>query len=597
MRNKDCDTFMDEYPYELENRIKNLIWTVSGDYSLRPKPDIQLFHRSENLAVYEGVKQGGLSRYFDQDAIALYLLKKIYCHADQAQLLEVAQLCIEEAVGWRLDREREGVRRLREKAYEDVLEMDFRALASSPLGMFKAALLREYLDGTYCGTRKNENWIREIHTLHNAEDAMEIIRKIDELYNQIVEPDFEKKKKTLAQVLAVTLEELTEFSWKDLLDEDADDPTLESAIEKITEDMLNLEASPTEEDPAQEEKKEPSAEKKLVLLDEKLLEKSHMFVERSFGRTYMTPVEEKSWNYQMCRGMHETCSLYFTDGILHDPVLENAPYVLAKKQREKTREYYRSHYTIVQRNIKVLTDMLRKALVLRDEEDEVLSDAGQIRPVLLWKVGRTQDNRLFSKKIKNDAMDFVVDLLIDASGSQRKRQMQVAMQAYIISETMSNLQIPCRVMSFCTFWDYTVLRRFREYDEDRRANRRLFEFTTSSNNRDGLAVRAVGAGLLQKEETNKVMIVLSDGKPYDVMISRPGHAEHKPYRGREAALDTGKEIRFLRQNGVSVLGVFVGEEAELQAERQIFGKDFAYIRSIETFSNVVGRYLLRHIEE
>ena len=55
-------------------------------------------------------------------------------------------------------------------------------------------------------------------------------------------------------------------------------------------------------------------------------------------------------------------------------------------------------------------------------------------------------------------------------------------------------------------------------------------------------------------------------------------------------------MRRLRSEGVSVLGVFVGEEKELDAEKKIFGKDFAYIRSIENFSKVVGRYLTKQLE-
>ena len=31
----------EEFELELENRIKNLIWTVSGDYTLDVKPDIE----------------------------------------------------------------------------------------------------------------------------------------------------------------------------------------------------------------------------------------------------------------------------------------------------------------------------------------------------------------------------------------------------------------------------------------------------------------------------------------------------------------------------------------------------------------------------
>ena len=59
--------------------------------------------------------------------------------------------------------------------------------------------------------------------------------------------------------------------------------------------------------------------------------------------------------------------------------------------------------------------------------------------------------------------------------------------------------------------------------------------------------------------------------------------------------DTATEIRKLRNRKISVLGVFAGEEEDLQAEKRIFGKDFAYIRDISQFANVVGRYLRKQI--
>ncbi len=96
-----------------------------------------------------------------------------------------------------------------------------------------------------------------------------------------------------------------------------------------------------------------------------------------------------------------------------------------------------------------------------------------------------------------------MDVLIDASGSQMSRQGDVALQAYIISEALSNVDIPHRVMSFCTFWDYTILHRFREYDDPRSENENIFNYVTSSNNRDGLAIRTAGYDLLQREEEKK----------------------------------------------------------------------------------------------
>ena len=69
--------------------------------------------------------------------------------------------------------------------------------------------------------------------------------------------------------------------------------------------------------------------------------------------------------------------------------------------------------------------------------------------------------------------------MIDASGSQRVRQEKVALQAYIIMQSLSQVGIPHRVMSFCTFWDHTILQRYREYEEDASANERIFTFTHS----------------------------------------------------------------------------------------------------------------------
>ena len=173
----------------------------------------------------------------------------------------------------------------------------------------------------------------------------------------------------------------------------------------------------------------------------------------------------------------------------------------------------------------------------------------------------------------------------------------MVLQAYIIMQALSKVGIPHKVMSFCTFWDHTILQRFREYDEDEVANERIFTFTTSSNNRDGLAIRAASQSLLERSEENKIMIILSDGRPYDVIMNRPNARNPEPYFGEYAVKDTGMEVRRLRNLGVSVLGVFVGEEKDLEAEKKIFGKDFAYIHDISNFSKIVGNYLTKQIDE
>ncbi|MGN0986850.1 MAG: nitric oxide reductase activation protein, partial [Otoolea sp.] len=293
---------------------------------------------------------------------------------------------------------------------------------------------------------------------------------------------------------------------------------------------------------------------------------------------------------------HSDCSLYFTEGILKNPVKRNYQYEYAKRLRNKNIWVYHEKHRIVKRNISALTELLRKSLVLRSESYEVLSDRGMIVPSRVWRVGRSREASIFKRELKGDASEFVVDVLIDASGSQMSRQGDVALQAYIISEALSNVRLPHRVMSFCTFWDYTILHRFREYDDPREANDNIFNYVTSSNNRDGLAIKTVGHGLLQREEEKKILIVLSDGRPYDVIVNRPNARNPQPYHGKYAVKDTATEVRRLRNLGVSVLGVFAGEEKDLETEKKIFGKDFAYIRDIANFSKIVGRYLTRQLE-
>ena len=45
-----------------------------------------------------------------------------------------------------------------------------------------------------------------------------------------------------------------------------------------------------------------------------------------------------------------------------------------------------------------------------------------IVPSRLWRIGRSSDAKIFQRELKADAADFVVDVLIDASGSQMSRQ-------------------------------------------------------------------------------------------------------------------------------------------------------------------------------
>lgn len=659
-REDNCEELnLQDYQLELENRIRNLLWTISGDYTQQMKPDVSLFLRSKDIALYDGIKQGALAKFFDKDFLGMYLVKKIFMGADEAALTFVSQLCIEEAIGERICEQRPGIWEMQRKACEDILDQEYETMpsAADKLGYLRVNLLRRRIDrggntslkkknlqddsrseeksadsventdvsngiitgnadvsnGRIAGnadasnktiTNITENkqknrkykgiyhYIDLISSAAETTDTMSLIHIIDTVYNEVADPDFSKKA-TLEQVLAVTMEDLTEFDWHDYLSEEMYEDALESYMEQLTSNVAGMENA----DVTREMEEERQSKQKITVLPPEALEKAHTYVELNFGKTYLSELEEKRMNQLMCRDIHSDCSLYFTEGILKSPVKRNYQYEYAKRLKNKNIWLYHDKHRIVKRNISLLTEMLKKSLVIKSENQEILSDRGMIVPSRLWRLGRSSDAQVFRRELKGDSSDFVVDVLIDASGSQMSRQGEVALQAYIISEALSNAELPHRVMSYCTFWDYTILHRFREYDDPRSANENIFNYVTSSNNRDGLAIRAAGYGLLNREEEKKILIILSDGRPYDVIVNRPNAKNPAPYHGKYAITDTAAQIRKLRSQGVSVLGVFAGEEKDLATEKKIFGKDFAYIRNITGFSKIVGRYLTKQLED
>ena len=575
----------EEYRYELENRMRNLLWTVSGDYDLDVLPDVESFRHSKYISLYDAVKQGAFARFFAPDDLGMYLVKKLYLGAAEPPLMMLAQMCVDQAVAEKVTAERKGVASLRRKAYEAVLDRDFDRLArGNQVGRMKIAMLQEGIDGTYTAEKRVREQVDELLSLRDASDTMDVIRKVDAFYNRLVEPDFERAHGTLEQVLAVSAEDLRKFNWQDFLNEDA----LEAAAQ-----AMNQPDGASHED--EEEKERRKAGK--ILITEEAARKMYSYIELNYGRSYLSEKEQQNLNRRICRGVHADCKLYFTEGILHDHVIENNTYVIANRVLEANRRFYRQNQRVARHNIEALGNILKRSLQARSEEEWSEAACGAVIPRKLWKVGRTEDLKLFRRTIRKQNTDFVVDVLMDASGSQRSRQHMIALQGYILSAALSRAGIPHRVMSFCTFWDYTVMRRFREYDEDREADWSLMEFYSSSNNRDGLALRAAADGLAQRPEENKILIVLSDGRPNDLVVNRPNTKTPAVYTGEYAVRDTASEVRRIRGQGISVLGVFAGEEQDLLAERRIFGKDFAYIRDISTFAHVVGRYLKKQVDE
>ena len=267
--------------------------------------------------------------------------------------------------------------------------------------------------------------------------------------------------------MAVSMAELKQFDWQDYLKEEAEEARMEEYLRQMQQNLLSL---------AEEDKEKEKKSGGVVVLDEEAVSKMYSYMELNYGLSYLTEQEQRRINQRLCRGSHADCSLYFTDGILEGNVRVNAQYELARRTHEMNLRYLHQNVRVTRQNIQILTGILKHALNIRNEEDIYASEYGRLVPRRLWNIGRTSYTKLFDQRNQQENMDFVVEILIDASGSQRDRTSQVALQGYILSEALSNANIPHSVFGFCSFWDYTVMRRFRDFSDSRDKNMKIFEF-------------------------------------------------------------------------------------------------------------------------
>ncbi|MEI3138317.1 MAG: hypothetical protein V8T31_01355 [Lachnospiraceae bacterium] len=89
---------IEEYEMEIENRIRNLMWTVSGDYALNTRLDVASFSKSKYISMYDAIKQGAFAKYFDTNALSMYIVKKLFYGVEEPVLMNIAQICVDLAV-------------------------------------------------------------------------------------------------------------------------------------------------------------------------------------------------------------------------------------------------------------------------------------------------------------------------------------------------------------------------------------------------------------------------------------------------------------------------------------------------------------------
>ena len=567
----------------MENRLQNLLWTVSGDYNCDVKINPADLQKSPEIAFYNMILQGAFQKYFDAEVFETYMQKKIQYGAEPSVLFLISKLCIDSAVCQKVCAERKGIENIRRKAFRETLKKDAFRFSHTDWDYLEYCYLEFQLYQKIRNPRL-QPLLLKIAALSHTNSIKDVCKCIDEVYHTAYEKGFAEYFKGISRDTN-GLQSGTEDS----------EETKEQDNLISEEDTVNIFSGHVD---AQDNGKQDKSTARLLSLDKQSSEHLEKYIELNYGKSILPPNEKSRLQKQMCTGIHEDCRLHITKGVLHNQTENNAKTDYVKRIKEENLHIYKKNFLLTRQNILSLSNLLKRALLTRTERELCTSEYGTICPEKLWNLGRTDNSMLFKRELLQDNSDFAVEVLIDASGSQQRRQSLVALQGFIISRALSLAEIPHRVTGFCTFGSYTILNEYRDYLDNSDADENIFEFYGSANNRDGLAIRAAADSLDKQPQENKILIVLSDGNPNDIIAANSRQkAEKQPYCLDFAVKDTATEVRRLRNRKISVLGVFAGEEEDLQAEKKIFGKDFAYIHDISNFANIVGHYLKKQITD
>ncbi|MDD7352541.1 MAG: hypothetical protein PUG84_03665 [Peptoniphilaceae bacterium] len=290
--------------------------------------------------------------------------------------------------------------------------------------------------------------------------------------------------------------------------------------------------------------------------------------------------------------IHNDIKIYFPSG-----EFKNKNSYFAKEENNNYLEnlkFYEDNKIQNQRAIRELSSTIKNSLLKESEDEIAKSNEGKIIASEIWKSKELSDYKIFNKINHKDSNEIFVDILLDSSASQNKRKEIVATESYIIAEALTSLNIKTRIFSYNNFYNYLVIKKYRDYNDPQIKNMNIFKYSPSGSNRDGLAIKFMRYLISKNYDARRFLIILTDGLPFDeidIGIVGTSKIPGENYKDDEAVMDTSKEVLLTRLMGINTFGVFTGEESESLNIKKIYGNDYAYITDIARFHKVVGIFL------
>lgn len=566
------------------NKIReyNIIWDFADNYKFTPKNTYPMDE------IYKNITTGFIIKTFDTkmlDSFFAYIKDENPFYED---FKFITNLLIEDISYRELIKDNLVISNLRKiyakKIYSKYTHRDPDSLSTQiEKAYYGKVLEKPIIEGPLFKSIYNE-----IFAI-NTTDTNILIDKLNKVFKSYFRFDRKKKDEELFD------EMVKENKPKDFKSEE--EMPSEYSDENIDEQFNIGSAEFTGSNIYFEDKKEDTGKNLMFLNSSKDdYHSSNEFIEDFFGMPIMPFKKVEALERKLAKGIHTNKQLYFTRGEYSNKA--NARYYKKNRneQYEKNKSYIESNFSINHRNINELSLAIKNSLANYEDYAEVTKNYGIIDSSKTWRAPVINDYNVFIKEETDLINKFKVDLILDASASQIGRQHIVANQAYIIAKAMDEVNIPIRILGFSTLRDHTIFTLYRDYTEKNK-NFELYNFFAAGSNRDGFAFKTLHEIIDIDDNTRHIVIVLSDGKPNDerANINTVKLLDKDQYTGKTAIDDTAFEIRNLRNDNISVLGVFTGEDEDVENAKLIYNRDFVRITNLENFSKVVSVFMKNQI--
>lgn len=560
-----------------ENRLKNIFWTLSDFY------DFDIFNFSlKPEDSYEAALLGHASRYFDFYVLGDFFKKYVNLLNNKKDLWEISKLVLENIFSKEMILERPGTLDFKNDHDEEILKnLNRRKIIMTT--ELKIGYIRKERGQYPKVQRVLEEMLGEIYNFNERDTFkyLDFLRYIFKKYFHInkdlphdTEESYEEFKKEAKS--NSSSKKNSPYQRKNLLDNTfLERYNIESAeFTFFNDDYRDINV---EEDALVSKPGDKNIYKALV---------KRYGIEKIKRHTADRIAQEIS------TGIHEEIKFFFPVG-----EFENKSSYYAQEEMGNYSDnlnFYERNRLQNSRAIRELAGVIKNSL-LKESEDEILkSTSGKIIPSEIWKTRELNEDRIFEKINRKDSNEIFVDILLDSSASQNERKEILATESYIIAEALTSLNIKTRIFSYNNFYNYLVIKKYRDYNDPRIKNKDIFKYSPSGSNRDGLAIKFMRHLVSKNRDARRFLIVLTDGLPFDEIDIGVVGASKTPgenYKDEEAVMDTSKEVLLTRLKGINTFGVFTGEEAESMNIKKIYGNDYAYITDIARFHKVVGIFL------